>query len=96
MCSALRLSRFDLLWTRTWPDQHFDFSARDGDLLVGRIYRMMGGPADRKGQWHLIAHIGDRPGTASVEDKRDEAASALDEGLSEFQAEHREHATHLI
>lgn len=72
--------RLDLAWTRTWEDRSHDFSARDGELLVGRVYRMMGGPADRKWRWSMFAIVRNRHGTAGgVVDDRDEACMTVED-----------------
>lgn len=42
-------AKFQYRWNRTFPDSHFDFSASDGKVTVGRVYR-----EDRNlksGQW---------------------------------------------
>ena len=68
------LRRFELQWSRTWPDSSYDFSARDGDVLVGRTYRHTGGPSGNRWFWSMIAKVGNRVGTDSgTADDRDEA-----------------------
>ena len=79
------MSRPTLTWTRTRPDRQFDFSAADGELRVGRVYRMMDGPADRYWQWHMYAHVGNRRETESgVAAKRAEAVRLVEERYREF------------
>jgi hypothetical protein len=57
--------RFAYTWFRTWEDRPYDFSAKDGDLRIGRVYRMTGGPADAKWRWAMTAQIGNRLGSSS-------------------------------
>jgi hypothetical protein len=41
--------RFTYTWSRTWNDHPHAFSAMDGELLIGRIYRLTGGPVAANG-----------------------------------------------
>jgi len=77
--------RFELQWRRTWEDSSHDFSARDGDLLVGRTYRHTGGPTGGKWFWSMIAKIGNRVGTDSgTAEERDEACLAVERSYRRF------------
>lgn len=44
-------------WQPTWPNDVkpdepvFDFAAFDGDERAGRIYKVLGGPQDKRWQW---------------------------------------------
>jgi hypothetical protein len=73
--------RFALTWSRTWPDRPHDFSAKDGEIPIGRVYRLTGGPADRSWRWTMTAYLDDgRQGSASgVVASRDEACKAVEE-----------------
>jgi len=63
--------RFTLRWKRTWEDTSHDFAAYDGDLHVGRVYRLMGGPSDSRWRWAMYVILGNRIGnsTGMVEDR---------------------------
>jgi hypothetical protein len=50
--------RFKYDWSRTWDDHPYALSAGDGELLIGRVYRMTGGPADNKWRWTMRAQLG--------------------------------------
>ncbi len=74
--------RFKFAWSRTWPDRLQDFSAADGELQVGRVYRIAG--VDERWKWTMTAAIGNRlDSTAGIEITRDEAC---DEVESEYEA----------
>jgi len=51
---AMTESRFSLTWDNTWQSRKQDFSAFDGDLLVGRVYLVL--DAQESGQWHWGIH----------------------------------------
>jgi hypothetical protein len=79
------MRRFELQWSRTWTDRSHDFSAYDGELLVGRVYRILGGPADRQWRWSLMALVGNRRATDSgVADDRDSACMAMERAYRLF------------
>jgi hypothetical protein len=80
------LRRFELQWARTSSDRSHDFSAYDGELLVGRVYRLTAGPDDRKWSWSMTARIdGTRVGTeTSVADDRDAACLAVERAYRRF------------
>ena len=40
----MRQRRFRYDWSGTWDDRPYDFIARDGDLRIGRVFRIEGGP----------------------------------------------------
>lgn len=70
------------VWSRTFPESHYDFTARDADgYLVGRILRHHGGPQDGRWSWHANG-VQDAPGTVGcdlngIADTRDEAIERL-------------------
>ena len=69
--------RFKFAWSRTSPDRPYDFVAADGDLRVGRVYKLAG--VDECWKWAMNAWIGNRLGTASgIVGSRDEACEAVE------------------
>jgi hypothetical protein len=59
------MRRLELTWSRTWPDRSHDFTANDGPILVGRVYRALGGPEGGHWKWAMTAMIGNNTGTTS-------------------------------
>src|SRR5262245_22603288 len=61
-CSTSRTEipgrRFRYTWTRTWPDRHHDFSAKEGEMAIGRVYRLAG--VCERWKWAMTASIGNR------------------------------------
>lgn len=57
-------------WRRSFPDKSHDFTAVDGELTVGRIYRHWDGV---RWQW-FFQQI---PGRSGIEDSKQEAIDAL-------------------
>ena len=70
------------VWSRTQPDSHYDFVARDAEgYLIGRIRREHGGQQDGKWSW-FASGVQAAPGTvgcnlSGVTDTRDEAIDCL-------------------
>ena len=72
-------------WQCTWPDRSHDFSAKDGDLPIGRVYRMTGGPGDKKWRWTMTAALGNRLGAdGGVADNRKEACRLVEQSYRRF------------
>src|SRR5262245_34511622 len=53
--------RFKFAWSRTWPDRPQDFVAHDGDLSIGRVYRIAG--VAERWKWSMTAWLGNRAGS---------------------------------
>ena len=69
--------RFKFAWSHTWPDRPQDFIAADGELRIGRVYRLPG--VEELWKWNMNASIGNRIGsTAGNADTRDEACDAVE------------------
>ena len=45
--------RFKFAWSRTWPEREQDFVAADGELQIGRVYRIVG--VDERWKWAMTA-----------------------------------------
>ena len=74
-------------WRRTWPDCPHDFSASDGDLPIGRVFRIEGGPVDGKWRWTMTASLGNRLGNSGgTADSRDHACHAVETAYVAFRA----------
>jgi hypothetical protein len=64
-------------WIRTsaldsYPHSDEDFTASDGDLVIGHVYRIENGPERGRWHWSMIADLSvprfrDRGGTASTQ-----------------------------
>lgn len=77
--------RFAYTWRRTWPSQPHDFSASDGELRIGRNFRIEGGPGDGRWKWTMTATLGNRAGSSSgMADNRDEACQLVEEHYKRF------------
>lgn len=80
-----------LAWSRTFPDSHHDFVARDGEEAVGRIYRESAGHT-QSGRWRWFANgISAPPRITGFErsgtvDTRQEAIDALSSAWSRWLA----------
>jgi hypothetical protein len=69
--------RFKFAWSRTWPEREQDFVAADGELQIGRVYRIVG--VDERWKWAMTALIGNRLGsTGGIAETRDEACDAVE------------------
>jgi len=80
-----RESRLMFTWTRTWDNQPHDFSAFDGDLRIGRVYRILGEPSGRRWRWTMTATVGNRVGTGgNLVDGRDEACRQVEQAYRQF------------
>jgi hypothetical protein len=80
-----RERRFMFTWTRTQDNQPHDFSAFDGDLRIGRVYRILGEPSGRRWRWTMTAKIGNRVGTGgNLVDGRDEACRQVEQSYRDF------------
>jgi hypothetical protein len=78
---------FAYTWRRTRPDRSHDFSAKDGELRIGRVYRLTGGLNDGKWRWTMTSALGNRLGTdGGVVDNNDEACRAVEESYRRFVA----------
>ena len=72
--------RFADTWRCTWPDSSHDFSASDGELRIGRIFHIEGGPGDGRWKWAMTASRGNWLGCVSgVADTRDEACRLVED-----------------
>ena len=77
--------RFKFAWSRTWQDQPYDFVARDGDLNIGRVYRIAG--VEERWKWNMTAWLDKHAGSASgIVDSRDEACDAVEAAYEQFRA----------
>jgi hypothetical protein len=79
------MRRFELQWSRSWPDRSHDFSAFDRELLVGRIHRLTGGPAGDRWSWSMLALVGNRQATETgIADDRDAACLQVERNYRVF------------
>ncbi len=69
----------EITWYRSDADKSYDFTARDGEIKVGRIYRHFDG---QRWQW-FFQQI---PGRSGIEDSRQEAIDALLQAYERWQA----------
>ena len=77
-------SRFRFAWSRTQQDQPYDFVADDGDLRIGRVYRIAG--AAERWKWNMFA-LGTRLGsTAGTEATRDAACDMVERAYGAMKA----------
>ena len=44
MTAESRGRRFRYTWSRTWPDKPEDYACADGEVKVGRVYRIAACP----------------------------------------------------
>jgi hypothetical protein len=70
---------FKYTWTRTWPDKAEDYSCADGELSVGRVYRISS-IAEGGWFWTCNGTYDDRTGSYSGQvATRDEACRLVEE-----------------
>jgi len=55
----------ELTWESTWQNREHDLSAFDGDVLVGRVYRVFREPDPAHWRWVFHVTIGDRVFTSA-------------------------------
>ena len=78
--------RFRYRWDRTWPDKSEDFIANDGDISIGRVYRIT---SISTGGWFWTCNgrIGKYHGSNSGHVlTRDEACEAVEQAWDEMKA----------
>ena len=72
-------SKFAYTWSRTWRIARTTSSRRDGDLRIGRVFRIEGGPGDGRWKWAMTASRGNLLGSVSgVADSRDDACQMVE------------------
>lgn len=49
-----------LQWSKTWPDRPEDFSCKDGEVRIGRIYSIIRGGFEKEWHWFLNGYLPDR------------------------------------
>jgi ribosomal protein S5 len=77
--------RFRYTWFRTWDDRPHDFSAKDGDLPIGRVYRLAG--VGERWKWAMTVRIGNRLGSSGgILGTRDEACDAVESAYEAMKA----------
>jgi hypothetical protein len=79
------MRRLELTWSRTWPERSYDFTANDGPILVGRVYRALSSSEGGRWNWMMTAMIGDNTGTTSGSaDDRDDACQKVERNYRMF------------
>ena len=84
-----REKKFLFEWRRTWGDEKpFDYSAKDGNVNIGRVYKVNGGP--EHDQWHWAMHAflplpAEGPKKGAIQGSDDGTADTRDEACRQVE-----------
>ena len=78
--------RFRYTWSRTWDDKPEDYACTDGEVKVGRVYRI-NSISTGGWFWTMNGRVGNRSGSSHGQvQSRDEACDAVESAYDELKA----------
>ncbi len=84
-----REKKFLFEWRRTWRgEKPFDYSAKDGNVSIGRIYKVNGGPEHDRWHWAIHAFLpltAEGPKMGAIQGSEDGTADTRDEACRQVE-----------